>query len=168
MKVPKRILIVDDEPLAVAALERTFQMAGYDVRTATNAKSALGHCEEHAVDLVIIDFVMPTMNGIELLGRIRRIRPLVRSVVVSGKIDKDANEAELSDELRSSVEADCYVHKPVANEKLLQIVGDLLANPRTDQEWKDVAKAVVAGRKTTVKAAKDVSKKLKQRIKRKK
>ncbi len=168
MKMPNRILIVDDEPLAVAALERTFQMAGYNVQTASNARTALAHCEEHPVDLVILDFVMPTMDGLELLSRIRRIRPLVRSVVVSGKIDKDANEAELSNELRSSVEADCYVHKPVANEKLLQIVGELLANARTDQEWKEVAKAVVAGKKSTVKIAKTASKKLKQRIKRKK
>ena len=163
-----RILIVDDEPLELDAWRRTFVMAGYTVTTATNANDALIACDEHAFDLVILDFIMPSMTGVELLARIRKKRPLIRSIIVSGKIDKDADEEGLTTELKTAVEADGYIHKPVANDRLLETVAELLAQLPTERSWTDIAKMVNAAQKATIKAARNASKNLKKRIKKKK
>lgn len=163
-----RILIVDDEPLELEAWQRTFEMAGYVVTTTTNPKDALTACDEHAFDLVMLDFIMPAMSGIELLARIRKKRPLIRSIIVSGKIDKEADEGTLSNELKAAVEADIYIHKPVANDRLLQTVSELLAKPATDQSWSEIAKTISAAQNATIKAAKHASKNLKQHVKKKK
>lgn len=165
---PNSILIVDDEPLELEAWQRTFEMAGYAVTTASTPKDALTACDEHAFDLVMLDFIMPAMTGVELLARIRKKRPLIRSIIVSGKIDKEADEGALSNDLKAAVEADVYLHKPVENDRLLQTVSSLLEKPTTDQPWSEIAKTISAAQNATIKAAKHVSNNLKQRVKKKK
>jgi DNA-binding response OmpR family regulator len=61
-----RILLVDDEPDAVKALQFRLQKAGYDVFTANNGAEALQKLRQSPVDLVLADFMMPEVNGLEL------------------------------------------------------------------------------------------------------
>src|SRR5262249_7667448 len=77
-------------------------------------------------------------DGVELLRRIRRKQPLTRSVLVSGKIERTADEKVIGQQAREAVEADAYLHKPVSNERLKETIEALVAKgaPRT---WKDIA-----------------------------
>jgi len=71
MPMPSSILLVDDEPDVVQTLGYRLQAAGYDVTTAVNGEEALEIMRRRDVDLVLADFMMPEMNGIELTRTIK-------------------------------------------------------------------------------------------------
>lgn len=154
-----RILIVDDEVTILRAWERALRNAGYSVWTASTAQSALDQCQEHSFDVVILDYLMPTMKGLELLTRIRQIHPLVRSILVSGQIDTAIDEQTLTADLKQSVEADLYYHKPVSNQRLRDAVASLLTES-SPISWKEVANKTLQAKKITIKSAKTTAKDL--------
>jgi YesN/AraC family two-component response regulator len=108
---------------------------------------------------------MPTMKGLELLTRIRKIQPLIRSVLVSGKLDTGFDDATLAAELRESVEADDYLHKPISNQKLRESIQSLVAET-TPKEWKTLASNTLKTRAVTIEKARAATKKL-ERIRKK-
>lgn len=67
----KKILIVDDEPDLISILGRRLSMAGYDVVTAVDGFEALRLVEEERPDLVILDVLMPGMDGQEIAAEIK-------------------------------------------------------------------------------------------------
>jgi CheY-like chemotaxis protein len=157
--MPKRILVVDDEQIALGAFERALQLRGYNVSTALSSAAALRLCEESSFDLVILDFIMPRMNGVELLVRIRKLQPLVRSIVISGKLESEVDERQVGKELGEGVEADWYLHKPVSAAKLQEVVASLL-NLGAPEDWKSIAKQAVRGQQAKISAARTVAKNL--------
>ncbi len=121
----RKVLIADDEPNIVTALEFLFGRAGYEVRTAANGDEALALLESFAPDLVLIDIMMPGKSGYEVCQRIRE-RPEwrdVKIVMVSAK----GRDAEVSKGL--SLGADLYVTKPFSTQELIAAVDRLLARP---------------------------------------
>lgn len=163
-----RILIVDDEKRVLDAWGRALKLAGYSVSAAQSAEQALRECDEHSFDLVVLDFIMPSMDGVELLRRIRKRLPLVRSIVVSGKIDEGVSESDISNTLRESVEADRYLHKPVSNERLMASIAELLTSHPSEKSWQDIAKMAIDGKKAKIRSAKDASRNLRKLVKKKK
>src|SRR6266567_4757390 len=111
--MPTKVLIVDDEPTVADAFKTALKLAGHTVWTANSAKQALHLVDGTAFDIVVLDFIMPGMDGLELLARIRKLQPLVRSIIISGKIDTDSPEEDISKSLGEQVEAELYLHKPV-------------------------------------------------------
>ncbi|HPM41196.1 MAG TPA: sigma-54 dependent transcriptional regulator [bacterium] len=79
-----RILIVDDEVAIRKALERFLLGLKYEVVSATDGEAALRLVEENTVDLALIDLVMPKMDGIELIGRLKRAQPSIVPIVLTG------------------------------------------------------------------------------------
>lgn len=71
MSVSAKILIVDDEPFNVDVLEQTLEDYGYETCSANSGKEALEALEQCAPDLVLLDWMMPEMNGIEVLRHMR-------------------------------------------------------------------------------------------------
>ena len=153
------ILIVDDEPAIAGAWERALRNAGHVVWTANTAKDALALCDEHSFDVVILDYLMPTMKGLELLTRIRGIQPLVRSILVSGQLNTVKDEQSLAADLKQRVEADLYFHKPVSNQSLREAVTSLLTDSEA-RDWKEVANKTLQAKKVTIQKAKDTTKEL--------
>ena len=153
------ILIVDDEEAERESWRRTLQMEGHEVVVAARGDEALRICESHPFDVVILDYLMPSMRGIELLARIREKQPFVRSIIISGKLKPDLDEEGLATQLREAVEADDYFNKPLANDRLLRAI-TALTNPKAveDQDWSDLAKAAVSRSKVTIKKARETSK----------
>jgi len=68
----KRILLVDDEPELLKAMRIRLASWGYDILTATNGKEAIQLVKKEIPDAVILDIMMPEMDGIETLRRIRQ------------------------------------------------------------------------------------------------
>jgi CheY-like chemotaxis protein len=96
--------------------------------------------------VVVLDYIMPSMSGIELLNKIRAYQPTIRSVIVSGKIDAQVSEETLAAELRNRIEADAYLHKPIDNPRLIGTIGALLSNSET-RDWKEIAERNLNARK---------------------
>ena len=74
-----RILIVDDEDSVLKGWRKALRYAGYSVTAVQSSGGALAACDEHAFDVIVIDFLMPSMNGVELLRRLRQKLPMVRT-----------------------------------------------------------------------------------------
>ncbi len=120
----RKVLIADDEPNIVMALEFLLKRAGYDVRAATNGDEALALVESYAPDLVLIDIMMPGKSGYEVCQRMRE-RPEWRHIKIV-MVTAKGREAEISKGM--SLGADLYVTKPFSTQELIAAVDRLLAD----------------------------------------
>ena len=122
----KKLLIVDDEPNIVAALEYLLNRSGYEVRIATNGDEALRQVEIFGPDLVLLDVMLPRKSGYEVCQRIRE-RPdwsRIRIMILSAK----GRDAEVNKGL--ALGADAYVTKPFSNSELVARIGQLLGEEK--------------------------------------
>jgi DNA-binding response OmpR family regulator len=118
----KKVLIVDDEPNIVTALDYLLSRCGYEVRAASNGEEALRQVQDFAPDLVLLDVMMPRRSGYDVCQRIRE-RPEwsgVKIMILSAK----GREAEVSKGL--ALGADQYITKPFSNAELVARIGQLL------------------------------------------
>lgn len=118
----KKVLIVDDEPNIVAALDYLLQRSGYEVRIASNGEEALQEVEAFAPDLVLLDVMMPQKSGYEVCQRIRERADWSRIKIVM--LSARGREAEVNKGL--SLGADMYITKPFSNAELIARIGELL------------------------------------------
>jgi len=81
------ILLVDDNPHGLVARRTVLEELGYSIRTATNGEEALQQLSQHQVDLVITDFRMPNMDGVELISQIRKQRADMPVILLSGFVE---------------------------------------------------------------------------------
>ena len=81
-----RILLVDDEQNVLNALKRELKEV-YEIETFTNPAEALRRCGEVNFDLVISDYQMPEMNGIEFLKQFGKLQPDASRLILSGQAD---------------------------------------------------------------------------------
>lgn len=77
-----KVLIVDDEPDVVRLLQFRFDKEGFDTITATDGQTALSTVESDAPDLVLLDIMMPLMDGMEVLRQIRSRRRTSKTPVI--------------------------------------------------------------------------------------
>lgn len=82
--VPAQILLVDDNQIGLTARKTLLEEQGYSVTTATSGEAAVELFRRRPFDIVITDFRMPGMNGIELIREIRGERPEVPIILLSG------------------------------------------------------------------------------------
>lgn len=113
------ILLVDDEPAFLAALRRRFQMEGFQVSTAVTGLMALEEFQAKEPDLVILDVMLPEMNGFEVAEKIRSLRATPILMLTA----RDAVRDRVQGLERG---ADDYLVKPFAFEELLARVRALL------------------------------------------
>ncbi len=85
-KTPE-ILLVDDNRQGLIARKSLLQELGYSIRTATSGEEALELLSERKFDIVVTDFKMPRMNGIELIRRIRGTQADMRIILLSGFVE---------------------------------------------------------------------------------
>ncbi len=120
------IFIIDDEPLIVAIAKRMLTDAGYRVVTSSEPFQALEIFKQlkDQVDLVILDFTLPIMDGSEVFDALREIKPKVAVMLSSGFAEQDKVRAMLSQGLRG------FLPKPYTQEKLLSQVRSTLDSIR--------------------------------------
>jgi type II secretory ATPase GspE/PulE/Tfp pilus assembly ATPase PilB-like protein/DNA-binding response OmpR family regulator len=85
-----RLLIVDDEPAIVKALLRVFRQENYDAVSAAGAEDALERMREAPAQVIISDYMMPGMNGAELLKKIKALYPDTIRIMLTGHADTGA------------------------------------------------------------------------------
>ncbi len=79
-----RILIVDDEPIVVHSCRRILEAGGHTVDSTDNGLDALRRVDENGYDIVVLDIMMPQMNGLDVLQQIKERHPDVDVVMVTG------------------------------------------------------------------------------------
>ena len=86
MENPERptLLLVDDEERILSALRRTLRREGYEILTVNSVAGALEVLDQRPVDLILSDFKMPGMTGMELLAEARRRQPRVARLLITG------------------------------------------------------------------------------------
>lgn len=89
-KLPYRLLLVDDEPNILASLRRIFQRENYELLFAQSGSEALAIIEKQPVELIMTDFMMPGMNGSELLQEVRARWPQTIRIMLTGHANTDA------------------------------------------------------------------------------
>jgi DNA-binding response OmpR family regulator len=117
-----RILIIDDEPNIVLSLEFLMKREGFEVAVAGDGEAALRAMAERRPDLVILDVMMPKLNGFEVCQRIRA-EPALRGVRVL-MLTAKGRETEMKKGLE--VGADAYVTKPFSTKELVAEIRRLL------------------------------------------
>lgn len=116
----ERILIIEDEETLRASLKRVFLRDGYEVETADNAELALEILDKSIYDIVITDIILPGINGIELLKKIKEKFPEQIVIIITAYASLEtAVEA-----LRAG--AYDYIIKPIIHEEIKQIVKNAL------------------------------------------
>ncbi len=83
----RKILLVDDEPDILQVLSFRLSKAGYDTVAASNGNDALQMMEDFHPDLVLLDVMMPGMDGFETCTRMKKSHPQSRVVIYTAKID---------------------------------------------------------------------------------
>ena len=114
------ILLVDDDPRLVSALRRTLSYEGYQISTASDGESALNQIRLRPPDLLILDLMLPGINGMEVC---RRLRISGETMAVLMLTARDAVADRVSG---LETGADDYLVKPFATEELLARVKALL------------------------------------------
>jgi response regulator RpfG family c-di-GMP phosphodiesterase len=161
--MPHRILLVDDEEIVLKGWVKALRPTGYRVFTAENETDAVKIAEDEPIDVVVVDYILGKVTGVEVLNAIRKKRPLVRSILISGQIDEQLNEDSIRSLIRDKVEVDRYVHKPVRNKDLRGAISALLTNK--DVEWQTWAKKVQSARESKLENGTDAATRLNQHLK---
>ncbi|MDH5442886.1 MAG: response regulator [Hadesarchaea archaeon] len=117
--MPNKIMIVDDEPNICEAVKITLEAEGFKVLTALSGQECLDKLKNESVDLILMDFFMPEMNGRELCARIRKDPRLVSLPVVFLTVAQFGGIGK--EKLRKLNIAD-YIAKPFDNEDLVKTV----------------------------------------------
>jgi len=114
------IYVVDDEVTLLELAEAILSPLGHKVRTFTDPELALKEFEKDRPDLVLTDYWMPRMSGMDLIRECRRLNPEQKTVLISGTVDG----AVFAD---AAVRPDQFVAKPYDIQSLKDLVVQMLA-----------------------------------------
>ncbi len=122
--MPKEILIVDDEPGVVAAIQFLMEQQGHNVLIAERGEDALDLIYKYRPDLVILDIMLPGISGWEVC-EITRLNPDYRDVKIIF-LTARGDKVEIARGL--ALGADAYITKPFSNDQFIAKVNALLEN----------------------------------------
>ncbi len=117
------ILLIDDNDSLRDILMFTLAGAGYDVVEAADGRQGIRLLEERSVDLVITDIMMPDLDGIETIIRMRRSHPDLPVITMSGDVKRNAS---LYLGITAKLGAVHTLHKPFSSTLLLKVVDEAL------------------------------------------
>src|SRR5882672_3438436 len=115
------IFIVDDEPLLLDLATEILQPLGYDVRTFVNPEVALAEFIAMKPAVVVTDYAMQEMSGIDLIRECKRLNPQQKFMLVSGTVEENIYAD-------SAVKPDIFLGKPYHFQALIDSVQKLAAS----------------------------------------
>jgi DNA-binding NtrC family response regulator len=115
----KKVLIVDDEPMIRELLEEMLEREGMDVRSASNGEEALKELRTSFYDMCFLDIILPGINGVETMGKIREVSPGTKIALMTG-YSHGSNVA------RGKKNADYFLTKPFDPSQIKRVIKKLL------------------------------------------
>lgn len=120
----KKILIVDDEPSIMVPVQFLMEQNGYDVMVAFSGEEAMEIIAEKKVDLILLDIMLPVIDGFEVCQRVRENPQWNKiKIILLTALGSDANV-----EKGLALGADAYITKPFSNVDIVEKVKELLEN----------------------------------------
>src|SRR6266436_4112738 len=118
------ILVIDDEPNILTTVRRSLELEGYQVEVAGGGAAGLAKLAEHDIDLILLDVMMPGETGLEVLPKLRALKPETVVVMMSGNatIETAVNATKAG--------AHDFIEKPLSGDKLLITVQNALGYAR--------------------------------------
>lgn len=112
------VMIVDDEEMVITSVKAFLQLeTDYDIHGFTDPEAAAAFANEHPVDVAVSDYLMPKMNGIQLLAKVKEAQPEASRVLLTGHADKQSAIQAIN-----QVALFQYLEKPWDNAQLLLVV----------------------------------------------
>ena len=134
---PPRILLIDDNVHGLKARRTVLEEEGYAVETATGGREGLVKFEEQEFDLVVTDYRMPDLRGLQVLRKIRKVNETIPVVILSGYVEKLGLSKE-------STGASAVLPKgPKEHQDLIRVIGQLVKR-KPGSKTAVRAKAIVA------------------------
>jgi DNA-binding NtrC family response regulator len=135
------IVIVDDEEMVLTSISSFLSLeTNYNLETFTSAIKALDYIKNSSTDLVVSDYLMPEMDGITFLKKVRELRPEVPRIILTGYADKENAIKAIN-----QVGLFQYIEKPWDNEDILIIFRNGLEKQRLmtklNEKIKEINKA---------------------------
>lgn len=121
--IAKSILIIEDDPSFSRAINHIVEKEGYDVSTASNGMTGLRMVKENPPDLLILDVMLPGLDGFEICSQLRSDPPTAELPIIM----LSAKGQETDRETGLKVGASEYLTKPVNRELLLETISRLLS-----------------------------------------
>ena len=134
--LPKRLLIVDDDPNLLRAVAACLRGEGYEVDTARSGDEALIHIAQRLPDLIVSDIRMPRMDGYALARQLRS-NPRTDLIPVIFLTAKDESSDRITG-IRSGVDA--YLTKPFEPDELIAVIGNILT--RVERTHAEIARLI--------------------------
>ena len=116
----KKVLIVDDEPNIIMSLEFLMKKSGYKVFVARDGSEAIGAVDSEAPDVVILDIMMPEVDGYEVCEHIKKVKKMNTKVIF---LTAKGKESDFEKGYQAG--ADFYMTKPFSTKKLVDKVNEL-------------------------------------------
>ena len=143
---PHRVLVVDDEPDILELLQYNLVKEGYEVKTAPDGKKALEIAKDFLPNLVLMDIMMPAIDGVETGRRMREMPELSNSFIIF----LTARVEEYSEVAAFDIGADDYITKPIKPRALMSRISALFRreSKKTKQDDKVSIGDLVIDRKS--------------------
>ncbi len=122
MSDKKRILVVDDEPELVKAIEIRLKQGGYEALVAYDGHEGLEKAKKEKPDLIILDLMLPKMDGYKVCGMLKHDSRFMKIPIIM----LTARAQETDEKLGLEVGADAYIVKPFQHEVVLAKIKELL------------------------------------------
>lgn len=116
-----RILVVDDVKEAVDAIRKVLEKRGHEIIGHTDEVEAIDYVDNHPVDLAILDIKLKKMDGVQVLSRLKEIRPEIKVIMLTGY----PTHASVEEAMRLGARAYCM--KPIDRSELERKVDDVLS-----------------------------------------
>jgi DNA-binding NtrC family response regulator len=119
---PITVFVVDDEPMLLELASAILQPEGFEVRTFRDPRTALQEFKKSPPNIVVTDYAMGPMNGMEVVRECRNIHPEQKIILLSGTVDESIyfNEPE---------RPDCFLAKPYQIQKFIEMIKNLAGIP---------------------------------------
>ncbi len=154
-----KILIVDDESMVTRTLSMLLGLEGFSNITSFNeVKPALDYIKKNEVDLIISDFIMPKMNGIDFLSEAKKIQKDVTTILLTGYADKENAIRAIND-----IGIFKYIEKPWDNTSLIINIKNALVQTRLKKELDKKIKELEIANKKLENYSKDLENTIQER-----
>jgi response regulator RpfG family c-di-GMP phosphodiesterase len=127
------VLLVDDEDMVITSIRAFLQLeTDYAIHGFTDPQDAVRHLQTNPVDVVISDYLMPKMNGIQMLAKAKELQPEAARVLLTGHADKQSAIQAIND-----VGLFQYLEKPWENSQLLLVINSAIERTQLLRRLRD-------------------------------
>jgi DNA-binding response OmpR family regulator len=126
----RRILVVDDEPDITLTLQLGLEVGGFDVDAFTNPDLALKSFKPNFYDLVLIDIMMPNMDGFELSERLVKVDPDVKVCFLTAS---EMYHEKIREVEHCTLNKDLFLQKPISTDDLIREINNIIDSTKLNK-----------------------------------